>query len=80
MITREDVSALTGTELKLFIILKLMAGTNTSVEVTLEELTNWTEENCTRTVIRTINGLVDKGYISKTVQGGPYPSIYHILK
>jgi len=76
----EYTRELTGNELKLLMIMKVMASGQEHLEATIETLTHWMAGCCTRTIIRTINSLIAKGYMNKEVPKGPHPTTYHFIK
>jgi len=76
----EYVKELGGNELRLLLIMKVMANGSDTLEASIEIITSWMAGCCTRTVLRTINQLIAKEYLSKHTTKGPHPSVYTFLK
>ena len=76
----EYVKELNSNELRLLMIMKVMAGGNMELEASRPDISEWMKDVCDKTLKRTIDSLEDKGYISKAERKGRQPTVYTFLR
>ena len=76
----EYVHELNSNELRLLLIMKVMANGAESLEVSYKTMNTWMMDKCERTIMRTMDALIEKGYVRKEGLEGPHSNIYYFLK
>lgn len=71
---------LNSNELRVLMIMKVMANGNTSLEASRPEINAWVADISDKTLKRTIDSLVTKGYVIKGEHVGRTPITYRFLK
>ena len=78
--SNEYIKDLNSNELRLLMIMKVMANGSDELEVSRPMLNEWMADVCDKTVKRTIDALEHKGYISKADRKGSQPTVYTFIK
>ena len=74
------VKELNANELKLLLIMKVMANGSGYLEASRPTIHEWMAYCSDKTIKRTIDSLILKGYLSKSTSVGRKPSTYTFLK